>query len=183
MQIILSQVFVALSSLLFVFSMICKNKLGLIIFLFISDILYATHYIFLDGLSGSACVFIDAIFLITIYLLEKYNKNKYTSLATIIAMIAVVVATIWTWSSAISLAPMLGMLAYLGGMMLQNITFNKLGAMLRNIGNIVYMILIIVTTSKVFGDMAVGLILEIILMISAMVGAIISYRQQKKINK
>ncbi len=168
---ILSQVLVGLADLLYICSMLTKKKTGLLLFLLVSDILFALHYLCLDAMTGSITIFIDVVFLIAVYLIEKFGNKKYVPIAVILAMIGTIITCIFTWAGPISLLPLFSMLIYLFGMIFSNIIFVKGGAMCRNILNIVYMILI---TSYV------GAGLEFALMISAIVGIILNVRSKKK---
>ena len=169
---ILSQIFVVIADVLFVCSMLSKKKIGIVLFLCFSDILFATHYLLLgNGLTGSAIIFLDALYLLVLFILEKTNKTKYTLLTTIIVMIWTIIISIITWNGAISILPMFAMLIYLLGMIFKNIIFVKAGALARNILNIIYLFIL---TSYV------GAGLEIALMISAIIGIIISAVQKSK---
>ena len=171
---ILSQILVGLADLLFVFSMLSKKKINLLIFLFFSDILFATHYLLLNSLTGSIIIFIDAVFLITTFLLEKYNKKQFIKYAAIITMIATIITGIFTWQGPISLLPMFSMLLYLTGLIFDNIIIVKTGALMRNLLNIIYLILV---TSYV------GAGLEFCLMISAIIGIIINVKNKRNSDK
>ena len=135
-----------------------------------SDILFAAHYLCLNALTGCITIAIDVVFLITTYLIERFSDKKYISIAAIFAMIGSIVACIFTWAGPISLLPLFSMLIYLFGMIFSNIVIVKGGAMCRNILNIVYMMLL---------ASYVGAGLEFALMISAVVGIILSSRNKK----
>lgn len=168
---IASQVLVCLADVLYIISMLTKKKISLVMFLFFSDILFATHYFLLDGgLTGAATIMVDVVYLVVMYVLEKYNKTKYNFLTTIIAMIITVVLSIVTWQGAISIMPMMSMLIYLTTMIFTNVIIVKSGALTRNLINIIYMFII----HSWFGG---GL--EIVLMLSAVVGIIINYKNSK----
>jgi len=170
---ILSQVLVGLADIFYVSSMLQKKKISLVFLLLISDILFASHYVCLGAITGGIIIYIDALFLLVTYLLEKFNKHKYTLLAVIITMIATVIVTALTWriNGAISLFPMFSMLVYLFGMIFKNLVFVKSGALLRIVLNIIYMILL---TSYL------GAVLECCLMISVIIGIIINIKNKKK---
>ena len=168
---ILSQILVGLADLLYVFSMLTKKKLGLLLFLLFSDILFALHYLCLNALTGCITIFIDVAFLIATFLIEKFGNKKYTPIAVALAMLGTIITCIFTWIGPISLLPLFSMLIYLAGMIFSNIVFVKLGAMCRNILNIVYMILI---------ASYVGAGLEFVLMVSAITGIIINIKNKKK---
>lgn len=170
---ILSQILVGLADLLYVFSMLTKKKTGLLLFLLFSDVLFALHYLCLNALTGCITIFIDVVFLIVTYLIEKFGNKKYTPIAVVCAMIGTIIACIFTWIGPISLLPLFSMLIYLTGMIFSNIVFVKGGAMCRNILNIVYMLLI---------ASYVGAGLEFALMVSAIVGIILNVKNKKKQN-
>ena len=169
---ILSQILVVISDGCYMTSMLSKNKMKMIIFLLLSDLLFGSHYFCLGALTGAIIVYIDALFLIVTFLIEKFGDKKYVPIAVMFAMLAVVLTTIFTYVGAISILPMASMLIYLFGMMLGNLIAAKAGAMIRNILNIIYMILI---TSYL------GAALEFILMLSALAGTILVIKS--KINK
>lgn len=172
---IISQVLVCLADLLYVISMLTKKKISLVTFLFISDVLFASHYFLLDGgLTGAATILIDVVYLVVMFLLEKFDKTKFNLLTTILAIIATIIVSIFTWESAISLLPMFSMLVYLATMIFTNLVICKTGALIRNTLNVIYMFLI----ASYFGA---GL--EIVLMISAIVGIILNYNANKKKEK
>lgn len=170
---IISQILVCIADLFYVVSMFAKKKIHLVTFLFVSDVLFASHYLLLKGgLTGALTISLDCVYLVAMYLLEKYNKTKYNLIATIIAMIATIVLSVVTWQGAISLLPMVAMLCYLTTMIFTNIVIVKLGSFLRNLLNIIYMFLI----ASYFGA---GL--EIVLMISAIVGIVLDIKRKKKL--
>jgi len=139
---ILSQILVFMADILFILSMLTKKKGSLLLLLIFSDILFASHYLCLNAMTGSITIFIDVVFLITTYCIEKFGNKKYTVVAVVSAMIATIISCIFTWAGPISILPLCSMLIYLTGMIFSNIVFVKLGAMCRNILNIIYMILI-----------------------------------------
>lgn len=172
MPYIISQVLVCIADLFYVISMLTKKKNSLVLFLIISDILFASHYLFLDGgLTGAATIFLDVAYLIVMWFLEKYNKTKYNLITTVIAMVLTIVLTIVTWESALSLLPMFSMLIYFTTMIFTNLVIVKSGALIRNTLNVIYMFII----ASYFGA---GL--EIVLMISAIVGIVLNYLDSKK---
>ncbi len=168
---ILSQVLVGLADVLYVGSMLQKKKISLVILLLVSDILFASHYLCLGAITGGIIIYIDAIFLLVTYLLEKFNKQKFTTLTVIITMILTIITTVFTWGGIVSLLPMFSMLAYLFGMIFKNIVFVKIGSFVRNLLNIVYMIII---------ASFIGAGLEFCLMLSAIIGIVINLKNKKK---
>lgn len=171
MTYIISQVLVCIADVLYVVSMLTKKKISLVMFLLFSDILFASHYLLLEGgLTGAATILVDVVYLVIMYLLEKYNKTKFNLLTTIIAIAVTIILSILTWETALSLLPMFSMLIYLFTMIFKNLVIVKSGALVRNTLNVIYMFLI----ASYFGA---GL--EIALMGSAIVGIIINWKHNK----
>lgn len=170
---ILSQVLVCVADLFYIISMLNKNKKGLVFYLIISDILFASHYLCLGGYTGAATIFVDVVYLALIYLLEKKDKTKYNVYVTIGAMVVTVLLSILTWNTALSLLPMFSMLIYLTTMIFSNVVIVKTGALVRNTLNVIYMFIL----ASYFGA---GL--EICLMISAIVGIVLNLKEKRKIS-
>lgn len=139
---ILSQVLVGVSDVFLIISMLSKNKRNIVINLILSTILFGFHYVCLGALTGAFIAFFEIIFLIAIYLLEKYNKSKYNIYASIITVLATVTISIFTWAGWISILPMLAMVVYLIAMLFTNIIIVKGGTFIRLALNGVYMFLI-----------------------------------------
>ncbi len=167
---ILSQIFVVLSDLLYVVSMQAKKKSLLVFILFVSDVLYGLQYLFLGGITGAIVIFIDSVYLVVIYLLERYNKTKYNLIPTLTAILLTIVCSIITWEGVISLIPMIAMVVSFASMNDKNIIIVKSGALIRNVLNLVYMIIL----ASIFG--AIG---QVALMIATTIGIIISVKQHK----
>ena len=167
---ILSQILVCIADLFYVVSMLNKNKKGLVFYLIISDVLFASHYLCLGGYTGAATIFVDVVYLAIMYILEKKEKTKYNIYVTLAAMVITIGLSILTWNTALSLLPMFSMLIYLTTMIFSNVVIVKTGALVRNTLNVIYMFII----TSYFGA---GL--EICLMISAIVGIILNIREKK----
>lgn len=167
---ILSQILVCIADLFYVISMLNKKKNGLVFYLIISDILFASHYLCLGGFTGAATIFVDVVYLAIMYILEKKGKTQYNSYVTIGAMAITVLLSILTWNTALSLLPMFSMLIYLTTMIFSNVVIVKTGALVRNTLNVVYMLIL----TSYFGAA-----LEVCLMISAIIGIIINIKTKK----
>lgn len=139
---ILSQVLVGVSDVFLIMSMLSKNKRNIVINLILSTILFGSHYVCLSAWTGAFIAFFEIIFLIVIYLLEKYNKSKYNICASIITILATVAISIFTWAGWISILPMLAMVIYLIAMLFTNIIIVKGGTFVRMALNGTYMFLI-----------------------------------------
>ena len=168
---ILSQVLVWIADVFYVLSMLNANKKGLVFYLMISDVLFASHYMCLGGWTGAATIFVDVVYLLIMYILEKKEKTKYNVVITVITMFITIGLAILTWDTALSLLPMFSMLLYLAGMIFTNTVFVKLGSLLRNILNVVYMFIL---------ASYLGAGLEMCLTISAITGIIVDARRHKR---
>ncbi len=170
---VFSQVLVFIADAFFIASMFSKKKTWLVVLLFASDILFASHYLCLGGATGAITIYVDAVYLVVMFLLEKFNKTKYNLIPTITTMIIMIVSCSLTWQGPISLLPMFSMLIYLTGMIFTNLVFVKSGAMIRNLLNACYMFSI---------ASYIGASLELCLMISALVGIVLTIKKNKERN-
>lgn len=168
---ILSQILVCIADLFYIISMLNKKKKGLVFYLIVSDILFASHYLCLGGYTGAATIFVDVVYLAIIFALEKKDKTKYNVYVTLVAMVITIILSILTWNTALSLLPMFSMLIYLTTMIFSNVVVVKSGALIRNTLNVIYMFIL----TSYFGA---GL--EICLMISAIVGIILNIKGKNK---
>jgi len=165
MVFILSQILVFVSDLFFIISMLNKKKNYLIYYLIVSNILFALHYLCLNAYTGATTIFVDVVYLIIIYFLEKKGKRNYNIFATSGAMILTILISVLTWDNLLSLLPMFAMLTYLTAMMFDNIIIVKSGSLVRNTLNTIYMFLI---------SSYLGAVLGIGLIISTIIGIIMS---------
>lgn len=168
---VLSQILVVIADICFVFSMFSKKKSGVVVFLLCSDVIFALHYFLLNSGTGAAILILDATFLMVEFILEKTNKTKFTPIAIVVAMLGTIILTILTWNGFISLLPMFAILSYLVGMLFNNVVIVKFGTLVRNLINIVYLLIL---------ASYIGAGLEFCLMISAIVGMVLSVIRNKK---
>ena len=138
----LSQILVAISDLFLITSMLNKKKKNVVLFLILSTILFALHYICLNAWTGAVIALVELIFLIVLYILEKYDKTKYNLYLSIETIIITIILSIITWNTWISILPMLAMIIYLITMMFTNVIIVKSGTFIRLILNALYMLLI-----------------------------------------
>ena len=139
---ILSQFFVIVSDVFFIFSMLSKKKKNIIFYLVFSTILFALQYICLGGWTGAGIAGIELVFLFVMYYLEIKDKTKYNVYVSLITIVATIAISILTWDGAISLIPMFAMIAYLIAMMFKNVIIVKSGTFVRLILNGIYMLLL-----------------------------------------
>lgn len=139
---ILSQILVGISDIFCIMSMLNKQKKNIVILMVLSTLLFAMHYVCLGGWTGAGIGFIEIVFLLLLYLFEIKGKTKYNFYLSIVTIILCVIMSIITWSSWISILPMLGMVVYLFLMMFKNVMVVKSGALVRFVFNGTYMILL-----------------------------------------
>ena len=168
---ILSQVLVFISDVFFATSMLNKNKKGLVFYLIISDILFACHYVCLDGWTGVVTALVDIIYLVLIYILERKGATRYNIYVSIVTMSLTILLSILTWDGAISLLPMFAMLVYFVAMIFSSVIIVKAGSFIRNALNSIYMFML---------SSYLGAALGVCLMISAVVGIILDIRHLKR---
>ncbi len=135
------------------------------------DVLASAQYFLLNATTGAVMVLIDACYLVAIYLIERFGNKKYNFIAVIVAGVGVVLTCAFTWSGAVSLLPMFAILSFLVSVEFTNVVYSKTGAAIRNCLNIAYLFLI---------SSYLGAGLECLLLISAIVGIILSIKKQKK---
>lgn len=139
---ILSQVLVVLADVIFIISMLGKQKKNIVFLLIISTVFLAFHYLCLNAWSGMAMALVELTFLIAMYILELSNKTKYNMHVSVIGIVSTIVLSILTWNSCISLLPMFAMVVYISTMIFPNIIIVKSGSIIRLILNAIYMFLI-----------------------------------------
>lgn len=152
--------------------MISKNKKSVVLFLLISTIFFAIHYMCLGAWTGASIALVELVFLILMYILEIRDKTQYCKWFSIATMIATAVLSIVTWDSWISLLPMLAMIIYLTAMMFKNVIIVKSGTFIRLTLNGIYMLLI----KSYFGA---GL--SIVILVFTIIGIVNDYKSGQEI--
>lgn len=169
---ILSQILVVFSDLFCIVSMLNKNKKNIVLFLIISTILFALHYMCLSAWTGAAIGIIELVFLILMYVLELKDKTKYNMYLSISTIAITILLSIITWDTWISVLPMLAMIIYLTAMMFKNVIIVKSGTFIRLTLNGIYMFLL----KSYFGA---GL--SILILIFTIVGIVRDYKSKQEI--
>lgn len=167
---ILSQILVVLSDLACVVSMISKKKEKVVLFLLISTVFFASHYMCLSAWTGASIALVELVFLILMYILETKNKTEYSGYLSIGAIIITIVLSAITWEGWISIIPMMAMVIYLTTMMFKNIIVVKSGTFIRLTLNGIYMFLV----KSYFGA---GL--SIVILIFTIVGIVNDYKNKE----
>ncbi len=160
---VLSQVLVGVSDIFCLIAMLKKSKKNVAIYLLISTILFASHYMCLGGWTGAGICFVEIVFLLLLLLFENkglQKRVKYLALGTIAITITM---SLLTWAGWISLLPMIAMVVYLIGMIFPNVIIVKTGAFVRLFLNGIYMLIL----KSYFGSA-----LTIVLLIFTIVGII-----------
>ncbi len=169
---ILGYVLVVVADLLYALSMLAKNKVILLILFFVSDVVFAFQYLcFNNGETGALTIVVDILFLVAVFILKKYKKEKYIPIFAGASILITIILAISSWSGTISLLPMFALICYFTGMALSKFYFIKLGAMCRNILNIIYMFIL---------EQYVGAGLEICLAITALIGVVLAIIQKER---
>lgn len=168
-----SQIIVTISDILFVMSMLSKKKTHLLIFLCVSDITFALHYFLLQANSGAWVFIVDSIYLIAIFLLEHYHKENFKLLVTLLSVALVIICCTLSWQSWVSILPMVAMATSLICSCFKNVVIVKSGAFVRNILNLIYMLVIP-------NKSLIGAILQGVLIIISFIGIIQSVKFKKQ---
>ncbi len=168
---VLSQILIVFSDIAYVLSMLCKKKSGVILFLFFSGLFFASHYFCLNEITASLIVIIDTIFLISLFFIEKYKKEKFIPIFIILTIIACIIVSILTLKDLFSLIILGGMLVYLIGMFFKNVIVVKSCTFIRVTCNMIHML---------FVKSYLGAILSLVLLASSIIGIIIDIKNKKK---
>ena len=139
---VLSQVLVVASDLMFIASVLRKKKQGVVFYLILSTILFASHYLCLRAWTGAVIGLVELVFLILMYALERAGKTKYNTFLSVGTIVVTIVLSLITWESWLSILPMSAMVVYLLAMMCSNLVIVKTGTFVRLVLNGVYMFLL-----------------------------------------
>ena len=169
---ILSQIFIVISGILFALSYLFEKKGLILIINVFNNLFFAIHFLLLKSFTASYSVFVIAFFLIIIYFLDKYNKKHYKLLSLIIALILVIIISIFTWESALSLLPICATTFNLVGTILNKTLTVKLFYFFGTVLNTIFMF--IITSYFGFG-------INIAILIVGAVGIINHLRFTKKV--
>ena len=168
---ILSQVLAVIADLIFIIAVLSKRKSKLVFILFISDVLFSIHYFILHALTGAVAILIDALFMSSAYILERCKKGRYKFVIAILAFAGLVVTGIFAYNGIVSLLPVVYMSICILGVMLNNIIFAKVGALIRNILCATYLLLI---------NSYAGAIIETVLMVATLAGIIMWFIEKRR---
>lgn len=171
---ILSQVLVVISDIFCIISMLNNKKKNIVLFLIISGVLFASHYICLGAYTGAAIGIIEIVFLLTMYVLELKGKTKYNVLCSVITICLTIVMSVLTWDTWLSALPMLAMIIYLVAMLFANVIIVKLGTFIRLTLNGLYMLLI----RSYFGAA-----LSVVILVCTIIGIVKDYKEKNKVEK
>lgn len=139
---ILSQIFVVISGLFFASSYLIKKKSLILIVNVCNNVFFALHFLLLNSLTAAYSVFLTIGFMIAIYLLEKYQKEKYKIIATIIFSLILIPITYLTWDGFLSLMPTIAILITFIGSIFNNTLTVKLCYFVSTVMNSIFMFII-----------------------------------------
>ena len=171
---VLSQVFVVISGILFAISYIVKKKSLILTINVANNIFFATHFLLLKSYTAAYSVFLTIGFLISIFLLEKYNKEKYKILTTIIFSLILIPITILTWDGPLSLIPTISILITFIGSLIKPTLIVKLFYFTSTVMNSVFMFII---------HSYFGFGVNIAILITAIIGIILQIKNVKQTKK
>ncbi len=162
---ILSQIFVVLSDMLYIASMLTKKKYWLLILSITNSALFSMHYFCLGEFTASSTIALSIIYLIIIFFMDKNNKEKYSYIPSLIFIGLTIILTIlindFSFGGTTAILSMFGIIAVYIAAIFKNLVIVKSFYLLGNILNFIVMIII----GSWFGAS-----LSIIIMISAVIG-------------
>lgn len=169
---VLSQIFVVMSGILFATTYLTRKKTILLILNIFNNILFGTHYLLLKSYTAGYSVLLTILFLIAIYFLERYEKEKFTFIVSIACSLILIPITILTWSSPLSLVPAIAILLVFVGSLFKNLLIVKLFYFTSTSINTVFLFLV-----KSYFGFAVNLIILTV----AIIGIISQIKLNKKV--
>ena len=139
---ILSQIFAVLSCAFYSAAYLAKNKNAVVVLNTFNKLCLATHFLLLKGYTASLAVLLSILFLITMYIIEKCQKQQFSFVASIIFSLLLIPITIFTWQSAYSLLSVAASLLIFVGTALHNTLSVKLFYLVSTIANAIYMLIL-----------------------------------------
>ena len=139
---ILSQIFAVISCGFYSATYLAKRKSTIVILNTLNKLCLATHFLLLGGFTASLSVVLSILFLITMFILEKFNKQHHLYLASIVFSLLLVPITVLTWQNAFSLLSVLASLLIFIGTALKTTLYVKLFYFVSTICNATYMLII-----------------------------------------
>lgn len=139
---ILSQIFAVISCGFYSAAYLAKKKNAIVVLNTLNKLCLATHFLLLGGFTASLAVVLSIFFLITMYIIEKYNKQKFSYIASIIFSLLLIPITILTWKNTYSLLSVNASLLIFVGTAFKNTLHVKLFYFASTISNAVYMLII-----------------------------------------
>ena len=170
---ILSQILIVFSDIMCILSMLSNKKKNIVYYLLVSTVLFGLHYVCLSAWTGAAIALIELVFLIIMYVLEIKNLTKYNTYLSVVTIVFTILASILTWSGAISLIPMTAMVIYLITMSFKNVIIVKSGTFIRLILNGIYMLIF---------HSYFGATLTIAILIATIIGVVKDIKKSKQSN-
>lgn len=158
---ILSQIFAVASCGFYSVTYLAKKKNWIVLLNTLNKLCLGIHFLLLGGFTASLAVFLSILFLITMYIIERFKKEKFSFVVSIIFSILLVPITIFTWQNAFSLFSVVASLLIFVGTAFSNTLCVKLFYLISTILNATYMLIIhsyfgfatslIILTTAIFG--------------------------------
>ncbi|MBQ9795719.1 MAG: YgjV family protein [Clostridia bacterium] len=168
---ILSQISVVLSDALFASTYIVKKKNILLILNVLNNFFFGIHFLLLKSITAAYSVFLTIVFLIAIYLLERFKQEKFSFIISILCSICLIVITIFTWDGALALLPVIGIFLVFVGTLFKNTLLVKCFYFISTVLNTIYMFFI---------HSYFGFALNLVILAIAIFGIINHIRTQNK---
>ena len=171
---ILSQIFAVASCGFYSATYLAKKKSLIVILNTLNKLCLGIHFLLLGGFTASLAVFLSILFLITMYFVEHFKKEKYALLISIIFSLLLIPITILTWQNAMSLFSDVATLLVFVGTAFKNTLCVKLFYFVSTILNATYMLII---------HSYFGFATSLIILTTAIIGIIkeIKTRKQKSL--
>lgn len=171
---ILSSIFYAINVILYVATLNQSKKFTLLLFNVSSNLFFIAHYIVLDAWTGATTAIVTTLFLITVFFLEKYHKEKFTRPVLVVFIALMLVAGIQSWEDVNSLFAIVAGILCLVGIIFSDVVKIKTCAVLSLSFNLVYLIAV---------KSYLGAVCQVCLIISGIVGIVRNIISKKRSNK
>ena len=139
---ILSQIFIVISCGFYSATYLAKKKYWIVVLNTLNKLCLGIHFLLLKGYTASLAVLLSIVFLITMFFIEKHQKERFSYIATIIFSLLLIPITILTWQNAFSLLSVFASLLTFVGTALKNTLCVKLCYFVSTTLNAIYMFII-----------------------------------------
>lgn len=171
---VLAQVFFGLCVAIFALTWLQKKKSKMLLLYMTSDIFLCLHYVCMEKFSATIFVANEALLILIIYFLERFDKLKFKPLASGLIILADVIACALMWVDAWALFPLFATTLAIIGMSIKKIVPAKIVAFFAVCLTTTYMFIIHSWFSAS---------VELLMVCVAFAGIIISIVESKKQHK